>query len=234
MFPAFEDLGDRPAGGDESGGDDEDRDEDEEDHAVGHHGRRSHAQEDRNVDADVVPAIGERDCCDGPDTDVLAGHLAIVVIVIVIVATPGSPCRPQSQGQGYEPEVGDDVGGKERSGAQRDEHRRAQNPGESQVLACGDPSRCPALSRAAGEEQRQHDDVVDVGDDEQADRGQNGRHDHGAAPVSAVSRARPRAATPVWPAVTTACPPAPRGWGWLPDRPVRPGFWCARPAHRWR
>ena len=29
--------------------------------------------------------------------------------------------------------------------------------------------------------------------------------------------------------------PAPREWGWLPDRPARrPAVCCVRPAHRWR
>ncbi len=65
VFPAFEDFCDRPAGGDESGGDDQHRDEHEEHGTVSHHGRRSHAQEHRNVDADVVAAVGEGDCCDG-------------------------------------------------------------------------------------------------------------------------------------------------------------------------
>ncbi|SKM07995.1 Uncharacterised protein [Mycobacteroides abscessus subsp. abscessus] len=149
MFPAFEDFGDRPAGGDESGGDDEDRDEREEDDAVCHHGRGSHAEEDGDVDADVVPAVGEGDCSDRPDADVFARDLRRVVIVVVV--TPGLPGRPQPQRERYESEVGDDLWRKERSGTHRDEHRRAQNAHKSQVLTCGDSGRCPALSRAAGE-----------------------------------------------------------------------------------
>ncbi|SPX89400.1 Uncharacterised protein [Mycolicibacterium chubuense] len=233
MFPAFEDFGDRAAGGNESGGKDQDRDEGEEDDAVGHHGRGSHAQEDRNVDADVVPAVGEGDCCDGPDTDVLAGNLAVVVIVVV---SPGFPGRPQSQCQGYEPEVRDDLWGKERSGTQCHQHSRTQNACKAEVLACGDPGRGAALSCAAGEEQREHDDVVDVGDDEQADGGQNRRHDHRPGLVlRAVTPACRGATTPVWPAVTMARRPALRGWGWLPDPSARrPAVWCVRPGHRWR
>ena len=40
-------------------------DQGEEDEAVGDHCDGFHAEEDGDIDADVVSAVGEGDCCDG-------------------------------------------------------------------------------------------------------------------------------------------------------------------------
>src|SRR5690625_1205382 len=104
VFPALEDFSDRRPGGNELGDYDQDRDEREEDEAVGDHCDGFHAEEDGDIDADVVSAVGEGDSCDGPRADLRARDLGVIV---VIVSAPGLPCSPETEGQGDEPEVRD-------------------------------------------------------------------------------------------------------------------------------
>src|SRR5699024_1438438 len=121
---------------------------------------------DRDVDADVVSPVGERDPGHSPDCDVLAFDLG----VIVIASAPGLPGSPQPQPQGDEAEVRDDRWRQEYSGPQGDEHGRTQDAHEPQVLAGKNSCGGSALPGAAGEEQGEHDDVVNIRGDEQADR----------------------------------------------------------------
>ena len=85
MFPSFEDLRDRAAGGNISGDDHQHPDEKKEDDAVGHDGCVSDAEEDRDVDADVVAAVGEGHASDRPDADGLARNLSVTIIVTVFI-----------------------------------------------------------------------------------------------------------------------------------------------------
>src|SRR5699024_7758537 len=94
VFPAFEDFGDRRAGGDEPGEYDQDRDEREEDEAVSDHCEGLHAQEDGDIDTDVVSAVGEGASCDSPRADLLARDLGVIV---VIASAPGLPCGPEPE-----------------------------------------------------------------------------------------------------------------------------------------
>ena len=115
VFPALQDLGDRSAGGDELGQAHQHRDQGQEHDAVGSHSPRADAEEGRGVDADVVPAVGEGHPGHGPDGDILA--LDLGVVIIVFASAPPLPGRPHSQAQRDEPEVGDDPRGQERARA---------------------------------------------------------------------------------------------------------------------
>src|SRR5699024_1478928 len=92
MFPAFEDLGDGRTGGNEFRQQDQNCHQDEEDDAVGDDRGGSHIEEDGDVDADIVAAVGKRHPGDGQDTHLLPGDLPGVIVVII--APPGLPGRP--------------------------------------------------------------------------------------------------------------------------------------------
>lgn len=90
MFPTFQDLGDRTSRGDELGHDDEHSNEREEHDAVCDHRRGSDVEENGDVDADVVTAVSEGDPSYGPDSNLLAFDLRLIVVIVV----PAAPCLP--------------------------------------------------------------------------------------------------------------------------------------------
>ena len=98
MFPAFEDFGDGSSGGDVPGGQDEHGDQGEEHDGVRGGRGGADGEEDRDVDADVVAAVGEGDRCDGPDGDGLAR-----VVTVVVAATPGPPGGVEARSRGMSP-----------------------------------------------------------------------------------------------------------------------------------
>src|SRR5699024_4300403 len=134
-----------------------------------------------DVNADVVSTVGEGYAGHGPHGDVLALDLCIVVI---IVPAPGLPRGPQSQAQWDQPEVRDGLRGQEDSRAQGDEHSHAEDAGEPEILAGQNACGGSALACSAGEKQRQDDDVVDIGGNEQADRLQGRGQDHACTSVA--------------------------------------------------
>ena len=85
VFPSLEHLGDRPAGGDIPGEKDQHADEQQEHDAEDDHGCRADVQEHRDVDADVVSAVGEGDRGDSQDADLLALDLLVVVVTVGVV-----------------------------------------------------------------------------------------------------------------------------------------------------
>ena len=152
VLPALQRLCDRPTGGDELGQAHQHRDQGQEHDAVGDHGSRADAEEDRDVDADVVPAVGEGHPGHRPHPNLLALDLCLIVIVGTAVA-PGLPRSPKSQPQRNESEVGDDLWRQERSRPERHQHGSAQDASEPEVLSDQDSGGGPALARASGEEQ---------------------------------------------------------------------------------
>src|SRR5699024_9560591 len=150
--------------------------------AVGNYGSRAHVEKDGDVDADVVAAVGERYAGHGPHGDVLA--LDLCVVVVIIVPAPGLPRGPQSQAKWDQPEVRDGPRGQEGSRAQGDEHSDAEDADEAKILAGQNACGGSALACSAGEKQRQDDDVVDIGGNEQADRLQGRGQDHACTSVA--------------------------------------------------
>lgn len=126
--------------------------------------------EDGNVDADVVAAVGEGDRGDLQRArPALLGLRLLLVLAAVTVAFPRLPCGLEAQRERQQTEVGDGGLGQKRS-AERGGHSDSEDRGEAQVLTEHDAARGAAVSSALGEEQRQDQDVVDVGDGEQAAR----------------------------------------------------------------
>ena len=126
--------------------------------------------EDRQVDADVVAAVGEGD---GGDPERLRAILLLPGLLLAAVALPvvlpRLPGGPEAQGQRQQPKVGDGGLGQE-GGTVGGGHSDGQDRGEAEVLSSHDPPGRALLPGAAAEEQRQQHDVVHVGNGEQPGR----------------------------------------------------------------
>ena len=169
MLPAFENLRDGRTGGHELRQQDQARHQDQKDDAVDDNGGGIHVEKNRDIDADIVATVGKGHPGDGQDAYVLSADFRVIV---VIVSPPGLPGRPQPQGQGDQPEVGDRLGGQESIRTQGDQNRGCEDARETKVLPGQDPKCGPCLAGPTGEEQREHDDVVDIGGDKQTNRPQ--------------------------------------------------------------
>ena len=109
MLPAFENLRDGWTGGHELRQQDQARHQNQKDDAVDDNGGGIHVEKNRDIDTDIVATVGKGHPGDGQDAYVLSADFR--VIVVVIVSPPGLPGRPQPQGQGDQPEVGDRLDG---------------------------------------------------------------------------------------------------------------------------
>jgi hypothetical protein len=83
------------------------------------------------------------------------------------VVLPRLPSGLEPQRERQQAEVGNGRLGQE-GGSERGGHRHDEDRGEAQVLAQHDPAGRAAVAGPLGEEQRQDQDVVDVGDGEQS------------------------------------------------------------------
>jgi hypothetical protein len=169
MPPAADDPRDGGAGGEEPAGGAPGTDQDQEDGGVDGDPTDPAPCEDRQVDADVVAAVGEGDSGNLERLRAVLPVLALLAAAAVPVGFPCLPGGPKAQGQRQEPEVGEGRLGQEgRSAGGGDGD--GQERGEAEVLPGDDPPGRAVLPGAAAEEQRQHQDVVDVGDGEQPGR----------------------------------------------------------------
>ena len=173
VLPAFESFRDGASCSHELSEPHKDDHEGEEDRTVGDDGGRPDIQEYRDIDPDVVATVGEGHGSDSQDTNLFTGNFRLVVVIVVVSVAPYLPCNPKTQQQGYEAEVRNGLLGKESTCAERDEYRSAQDPDETEVLPTDDAGCGSSLSRSAGEEQGEDDDVIDVGKKEQADGRKN-------------------------------------------------------------
>ena len=173
VLPAFESFRDGASCSHELGEPHKDDHEGEEDRAVGDDGGRPDIQEYRDIDPDIVATVGEGHGSDSQDTNLFPGDLRLVVVIVVVSVAPYLPCSSKTQQQGYETEVRNSLLGKESTCAEGDEYRGAQDPDETEVLPAEDAGCGSSLSRSAGEEQGEDDDVIDVGKKEQANGWKN-------------------------------------------------------------
>ena len=172
VLPAFESFRDGASCSHELGEPHKDDHEGEEDRAVGDDGGRPDIQEYRDIDPDIVATVGEGHGSDSQDTNLFPGDFRFVVVVVVSVA-PYLPCDPKTQQEGYETEVRNGLFGEEGAGAEGDEYRGAKDPEEAKVLPSKDAGCGSSLPRSPREEQSEDDDVIDVGEEEQADGRKN-------------------------------------------------------------
>ncbi|CAB0530749.1 hypothetical protein CIP101352_02345 [Corynebacterium diphtheriae] len=173
MLPAFENLRDGWTGGHELRQQDQARHQDQKDDAVDDNGSSIHVEKNRDIDADIVATVGKGHPGDDQGAYVLSADFRVIVVVIVsLPGLPGLPGRPQPQGQGDQPEVRDRLGGQEGIRPQGDQDRGCEDARETKVLPGQDPKCGPCLAGPTGEEQREHDDVVDIGGDKQTNRPQ--------------------------------------------------------------
>jgi hypothetical protein len=101
---------------------------------------------------------------------VLLGLGSVIVVVVTASAfLPDSPRCPDTEAERKHAEVRDEAAGQERRAqCSRDSHH--QDAQEAELLTKHHPGGRARLAHALREEQRQDEDVVDVGDGEQAHR----------------------------------------------------------------
>jgi hypothetical protein len=129
---------------------------------VGHEGTGANRKEHWHVDPDVVSTIGEGDRGHGQRAAGLVGKG-------VVANVPIAPCLPggvSPQQQWDEAEVRDGGVGEEQPRRRRSPRVRRGGCPQSEVLPDGDLGGGTSLPGSACEEQRQDDDVVNVGDKE--------------------------------------------------------------------
>ena len=173
VLPAFESFRDGASCSHELGEPHKDDHEGEEDRTVGDDSGRPDVQEYRDIDPDIVATVGEGHGSDSQDTNLFPGDFRFVVVVVVVSVAPYLPCNPKTQQEGYETEVRNGLFGEEGAGAEGDEYRGAKDPEEAEVLPTKDAGRGSSLPRSPCKEQSEDDDVIDVGEEEQADGWKN-------------------------------------------------------------
>jgi release factor glutamine methyltransferase len=182
VTPAREGPGDPLPGREVEAGQAQHRDQHQEHHAVHDQAERAGGGQDGHVDGDVVAAVGEGHRHDRENAD-LVGRDPAAIVVIVGRRAPFPPRLPsgvQPEQQREEPEPGDDRL-REETDAEGGADGDGEDGHEPDVLP-GNDAQNPAWPPGdPAEQQGQNDDVVDVGDREQADRLTDQAEQHGAS-----------------------------------------------------
>jgi hypothetical protein len=113
--------------------------------------------------------------------------LVLLLLALAFAVFPCLPGRLQAEYEGEQSQIRDGRFGQER-GAERCGDGGGEDGGEAEVLAERDPAGGTTVPRAPGEEQRQDQDVVDVGDSEEPGRLRDDAQVHRWTPSCSVAR----------------------------------------------